>query len=122
MFTSFVYIFFFLCRYKEWQRKSKQSIQKLGEEESIAGDVASLAQMRREKRFRHQSTAENKNVKDEIKAPHQVAHERKVKDQNRKNYQRKQNKAKGKPNFHPAKTKRMEAKRKANSRVKVLVN
>lgn len=78
--------------------------------------------MRREKRYRHQATKEDKNVKNELKQAHEVAHERKVKENNRKKFQRKQNKLKGKPNFHPNKTKRMENKRKTNTRVKVIVN
>jgi len=107
--------------YKEWQRKSKQSIQKIGEEEKV-DDAPSLAQMRRVKRFRHNPTNKDSNVKDELKTPDQVAHQRKVKDQNRKRFQRKLNKQKGKPNFHPAKTRRMEKKRSANTRVKVMIN
>jgi len=109
--------------YKEWQRKSKQTIQKTGEEETGAGDAPTLSQLRRERRFRHKAAAPaNTNVKDELKTQDQVAKERKVKDQNRKKFQRKLNKQKGKPNFHPAKTKRMENKRKTNTRVKVMVH
>jgi len=108
--------------YKEWQRKSKQSIQKTGEEEVDSTDAKTLSQLRREKRFRHNANAGDSKVKDELKTPDQVAKDRKVKDQNKKRFQRKLNKQKGKPNFHPAKTRRMEKKRTANSRVKVVVH
>lgn len=110
--------------YKEWQRKSKLSIQKSGEEESseAASSATTLAQLRRVKRYRHKSDSVDNDAKDELKTPEEVAKGRKTKERHKQKFQRKLNKQKGKPNFHPAKTRRMENKSKTNSRIKVILS
>merc|ERR1712233_130543 len=92
--------------YKDWQRKSKMSIQRAGEEEdtSLAQGAKSLAELRRERRFRHTADAKE-GAKDELKTPQQIAKARKVKEDNKKRFQQKKRRT---PNNHPAKTRRME--------------
>jgi len=100
--------------YKDWQRKSKMTIPKLGEEEN-PNSGGSLAEMRRRK-FRHNKATSA--VKDELKNTEQIAKSRKVKENNKRNHQ-----GKRKPGAHPQKTKRLEAKRvKLNARSKILVH
>jgi len=110
-----------LNRYKDWQRKSKLSIQRAGEEEdkSLAQGAKSLAELRRERRFRHTSDAQSGNAKDELKNPEQIAKARKVKEEHKKRFQQKKRRT---PNNHPAKTRKMENKRTTRSRVKVLIH
>ena len=95
------------------------------EEESATGSATTLAELRRQRRFRHNADQGESNgqAKDELKTPDEVAKARKIKDQTKKRFQRKLDKQKGKrgPNHHPAKTRRMENKRSTNTRVKVLV-
>jgi len=107
--------------YKDWQRKSKLSIQRAGEEEdkSLAQGAKSLAELRRERRFRHTSDAQSGNAKDELKNPEQIAKARKVKEEHKKRFQQKKRRT---PNNHPAKTRKMENKRTTRSRVKVLIH
>jgi len=109
--------------YKDWQRKSKMSIQRAGEEEDkdTSQGAKSLAELRRERRFRHTSDSKNGGAKDELKTPQQIAKTRKVKEDAKKRFQQK-NRRHPAPNNHPAKTRKMENKRTTRSRVKVLIH
>ena len=102
--------------YKDWQRKSKQTIQKVGEEEKVSGDVSSvkLSDMRNAPKFRHNSQPVNANVKDEIKTKDKIAKERKAKENNKKRNQKRRG-----PNNHPGKTRKLNSKVHPNARVKV---